>query len=101
MKKVKVYNLETRKRSYLVVGTSINDVKEYLEDNKKDLDLSFDMSGHYSVSLNKDISVNWYDMCDDSVDTVNLTDSKNSNMFPKFVTDEAQRNLILNCSLRV
>lgn len=101
MKKIKVYNLETRKRSYVVVGTSIRDVKEYIEENKRDLDLSFDMSGYYKVVLDNSIFVNWYDMCDENIDVINLTNNKDEVVNYEFATDDAQYNLLLDESLRV
>ena len=44
MKQVKAYWVETRKKSYIALGTSLKDVKNYVEDNLgnlvKDTDLS-------------------------------------------------------------
>ena len=54
---VKAYIVETRKRSYTAVGTSIRDVEEFIEENKRDLDLSFDMSGYYKVSLDRSVGM--------------------------------------------
>lgn len=101
MKTVKVYEVETRKKSYLAVGTSIKDVKEYIKENKKDLDLSFDMSGFYTVSLNKDILVNSYEFYDEYIDIVNLTDKRQSNITADFITIEAENKLIQDKSLKI
>lgn len=102
MKKVKVYTLETRKRSYNVLGTSIIDVKDYLAKNLNDLDLSFDMSGYYKVTLDRNLWVNWYDVLDSEyVDTISLTDDKDRDIRYEFATDDAQKNLLLDESLRV
>ena len=53
----KVYYVVTRKKTYIAIGTSKADVKDYVQSNKRDLDLSFDMSGHFTVSLAKDIEI--------------------------------------------
>jgi hypothetical protein len=102
MKAVKVYTVTTKKAIYTVVGTSINDVKEYIEENKRDLNLSFDMSGYYKVSLDKDLFVNWYDMCDENIDIINLTNSNlKVNLTPYFSTSNADYNLLLNDRLKL
>lgn len=67
--KAKVYTVETRKRSYSVVGTSIKDIKTYIEDNKNDLDLSFDMSGYYKVILDKFNDVSSYTIYDKGLES--------------------------------
>ncbi len=67
--KVKVYTVETRKRIYSVVGISIKDVKTYIEDNKNDLDLSFDMSGYYKVTLDKFNGVSSYTIYDKGLES--------------------------------
>ena len=101
MIQVKAYWVETRKKSYIALGTSLKDVKNYVEDNKRDLDLTFDMSGYFKVTLNKDIWVNWYDMCDEYVDVINLTNESGEDVQYKFSTDSANENLLLDESLRV
>ncbi len=99
MKKVKVYNFETRKKNYLVVGTSVKDVISYFEDNKYDLDLSFDMSGYYKVSLAKGdgMKVSSYTLYDkgletEYIDEVNLQYGDNV----EFVTNLAGYELYEN-----
>ncbi|MCF6244361.1 MAG: hypothetical protein L3J43_04940 [Sulfurovum sp.] len=72
----KVYYVETRKKTYVVVGTSIVDVKDYVQSNKRDLDLSFDMSGHFKVSLAKDIEIkNIITLDDGEIDYFELYDN--------------------------
>ncbi len=53
----KVYYVQTGKKSYIAIGTSIKDVEDFVQSNKRDLDLSFDMSGHFKVSLANDIEI--------------------------------------------
>ena len=99
MKTVKIYNIETEKRKYLAIGTSIKDVKDYVDENKRDL--SLDIGRHFKVTLNKDTYVNWYDMCDENIDSINLTDDKDANLTPDVTTSDAEYNLLLDKDLQL
>lgn len=98
---VKVYTLETRKKSYTVVGTSVRDVKEYYEENKKNLDIVTDMSGYYKVILDNEAWVQWYDMCDESVDEINIDSSYRFSGLVTFSTETAKEQLKKDLSLRL
>ena len=86
----KVYYVETRKKTYICIGTSIKDVKDYVESNKRNLDLSFDMSGYYNVKLAKDIEIKNTVFDDGFVDYFELYDNTlNIETNENFITTEA------------
>ena len=95
----KVYYFETEKKIYTVVGTSIKDVKDYIEENKRDF--SFDMNGSYKVSIQKDARIQWYDTCDGEIDIVNITDSLRDDISPEFITWNARQSLLKQTDLEV
>ena len=87
MKKLKLYTVETKKKSYNFVGSSIQDVKEYINKNKEYLYLTFDMSESFKVIYERDYKVN-FSINDDSTPDITANNG-HIRLYINYSTDEA------------